>query len=112
MRLIDGDALHNRVCAIRCGCTPDMCEYEDDIGKYCEFSQFIAYAPTMDAAPIIHAEWIFDRPHHYKCSHCGLMWGDSALMMHYCPKCGSEMSPDYKVCWPDSPKKTFHREDK
>ena len=103
MRLIDADAL--------------KAEFTGNFQtayQTAEIHAIIDTTPTPDFAytPIFRAEWIFDRPHHYKCSHCGLMWGDSALMMHYCPKCGSEMSPDYKVCWPDSPKKIFHREDK
>lgn len=46
MRLIDADALHMKICGIRCGCTPDMCGYEYDQSKYCEAAQYIENAPT------------------------------------------------------------------
>lgn len=46
MRLIDADALMMDICKLKCGCTPDLCEYEYDNSKYCEAAQYIEYAPT------------------------------------------------------------------
>lgn len=53
MRLIDADALLVEICEIRCGCTPDMCEYEYDHSKYCEAAQYIENAPTMATFHVI-----------------------------------------------------------
>ena len=36
-------------------------------------------------------EWLYDRPHHFKCSVCGWMGGVSVTGYKYCPHCGSMM---------------------
>lgn len=43
------------------------------------------------AVPDKIGEWIYDRPHHWKCSNCGAMWGNTVQygVMQYCPLCGS-----------------------
>lgn len=46
MRLIDADALMMDICNLKCGCTPDMCEYGYDHSKYCAAARYIEYAPT------------------------------------------------------------------
>lgn len=48
-------------------------------------------SPTVDAAPVVHAKWVFDRPYHYKCSACNNMWSSVAMVMSYCPNCGAKM---------------------
>ena len=37
------------------------------------------------------AQWLWDRPHHFKCSGCGAMFGVGIIMYGYCPHCGREM---------------------
>lgn len=39
----------------------------------------------------VKARWLYDRESHYKCSHCGFVWGHSIIVMSYCPHCGAEM---------------------
>lgn len=48
-------------------------------------------APTVDAVPVVHARWVFDRPYHYKCSACSSMWSSVATVMTFCPNCGAKM---------------------
>ena len=36
-------------------------------------------------------EWLYDRPHHFKCSVCGRVEGLVITMYRYCPYCGSMM---------------------
>lgn len=37
------------------------------------------------------AIWIFDRPHNWKCSECGTMYGESHIFIKYCSECGAKM---------------------
>ena len=53
--------------------------------------QAIKDAPAVDAVPVVHAKWVFDRPYHYKCSACNNMWSSVAMVMSYCPNCGAKM---------------------
>lgn len=49
-------------------------------------------APTIDAVPVVHAKWLYDRPQHYECSACKSMWGElMKRMAHFCPNCGAKM---------------------
>lgn len=47
--------------------------------------------PTIDAVPVVHGRWMFDRPNHYKCSECDAMWSGIVRFMSYCPNCGAKM---------------------
>lgn len=79
MRLIDADALvhdliHNRgfcpVCVRRA----------------------IEAAPTIEAKPVVHGEWVEVDVADYKCSVCGFRFtsADPIAMFHYC-RCGADM---------------------
>lgn len=39
----------------------------------------------------LKAEWVYDRPHHWKCSECGTMYGESHIFFKYCPECGAKI---------------------
>lgn len=80
MRLIDADAL----------CIPP----EEMNAKMA-----VAYAPTIDAVPVKHGEWICDGGL-YRCSACNelwLGWNTKTPMEQmkkncpYCPNCGAKM---------------------
>lgn len=83
MRLIDADEL----CADRVSNDPVV------IAAKC--------APTIDAEPVRHGEWILNPCNLYNdatwvCSVCGNEWGliDGTPLdnqMNYCPKCGARM---------------------
>ena len=47
--------------------------------------------PNIDAVPVVHGRWVFDRPNHYKCSVCDAMWSGVARFMKFCPNCGAKM---------------------
>ena len=56
-------------------------------------------APTIDAEPVRHGQWIEDGPR-WVCSYCGTEFNDEIeflegygdyYMPHYCPHCGAKM---------------------
>lgn len=95
MRLIDADAL--RADAItRSGGT----EFAfDNCYPFWQFSQAIAQAPTIEAAPVVHGRWVHVPSSDmisgkaYKCSECGKMRYGS-YMPNYCQCCGARMDGD------------------
>ena len=89
-RLIDADAL--RADAItRSGGT----EFAfDNCYPFWQFSQAIAQAPTIEAAPVVNGYWV----DHYICSNCGKrstagldadVW--TCYEPPFCPNCGAKM---------------------
>ena len=111
MRLIDADAL--RADAItRSGGT----EFAfDNCYPFWQFSQAIAQAPTIEAAPVVHGRWEWfeewspstpDAPREcesagWRCGRCknaledmvGGYWDnpDEEPNLNYCPNCGAKM---------------------
>ena len=93
MRLIDADALiadlydekkHNLLIARFKLCTADMVDLKFLINE----------APTIDAAPVVHGEWIWtergdeDYEQYFVCSKCGQQ---QYVETNYCPDCGAKM---------------------
>lgn len=60
------------------------------------FKREIEAAPTVDAEPVRHSEWVEekDRVRHWHCQECGLVEGMAHYMMHYCPNCGAKMDKE------------------
>jgi hypothetical protein len=99
MRLIDADAL--RADAItRSGGT----EFAfDNCYPFWQFSQAIAQAPTIEATPVVHGQWIEDHARCCRrCSVCGfevhddaahIMFGDRHIAPKHC-NCGARMDGD------------------
>ena len=62
-------------------------------------------AMAADALTLLRgqtAQWIWDRPHHFRCSGCNSVVGQRTYL--YCPNCGREMSleeRERKKEWPD-----------
>ncbi len=84
MRLIDAEALDNRVKA-------DWAKQEDDKG-YGLAHFYIETQPTADATPIVHGHWIYLGEKSIwknKCSLCSF----ETIQPHYrfCPNCGAKM---------------------
>lgn len=51
------------------------------------------------------AKWLWDRPHHFKCSNCEWFAGVSATMYSFCPNCGKKMemsAGELMKEWPNS----------
>lgn len=81
MRLIDADALENQF-----GVSDEDLLALDEI----------RHAPTVDAVPVVHGQWISKNPHGYAwtfvCSNCGYVDGYPFNDRHnYCPNCGAKM---------------------
>ena len=53
----------------------------------------IQSAPTVDAEPVRHGEWIFDNgvDYCYKCSECKAAKPPHYITDNYCPNCGAKM---------------------
>lgn len=83
MRLIDADALNiDR-------------EHFDTYADYSHAFDMIDNAPTIDAVPVRHGEWIDEtfKPwglvhHPFKCNLCG---EHAEFASPYCPNCGAKM---------------------
>lgn len=103
MRLIDADVLERTlddVCVGICNC----CSAFDTEKWRCSL---IDHAPTIDAAPVVHAQWDGEGDGYadgelvidvWSCSKCGYYIDDGtddlACLPRYCPQCGSRMDGD------------------
>ena len=87
MRLIDADELWDALNgAGGTGAEPDS--WADGYDKGIDVALgFVETAPTVDATPVIHAHWIFNRGR-CSCSHCG---GITGHPLYYCPQCGAKV---------------------
>ena len=85
MELIDRKALKNALIPLW-NCRSDSEFANKDVWREIE------NAPTIDAVPVVHGEWIeiSDDPLHglKKCSNCGEL---SCCLANYCPDCGAKM---------------------
>lgn len=94
MRLIDADALSKPIYAEDDNITGDgmtyseMDGYNDGID---EAWRRIENAPTIDAVPVTHGEWIEDDYGYNRCSACGWEWDEPESVSPYCPHCGAKM---------------------
>lgn len=74
-----------------------------EINKADEKDELDAFMTALENAGILtgwsefmrpEANWVFDRPGHWKCSNCGYIEGriaESKKIKAYCPKCGAKM---------------------
>ena len=70
--------------------------YDNEFQTFCpldEVSGVIAVAPTLDCAPVVHGEWLFDAStaqygNPYRCPLCKEETNDTH---NYCPNCGAKM---------------------
>ena len=86
-RLIDAEVLCNAL-RIMAGTGAEPDSWEDGYDRGIDVAlRFVETAPTVDATPVIHAHWIFNRGR-CSCSHCG---GITECPLYYCPKCGAKV---------------------
>lgn len=108
MRLIDADMLDKSLTALRFTADGKLAHWGDR-KDWClhgsEIETLIANAPTIDAEPIRHGEWILVeaetgieafgfkeiRVVGYTCSICGASIGAPEKCFCYCPNCGAKM---------------------
>ena len=64
------------------------------------FMNFIVQAPTIEAVPVVHGEWVddtgcLDSVRQYKCSNCGkkpiVNMNYVSILSDFCPNCGADM---------------------
>lgn len=92
MNLIDRDATKNHIKRRMC----NNCEYYGAICNACDVQDAldaIDDMATIDAAPVVHGEWVnvvggfFEMG---RCSVCGGQW-PTAGGLNFCPNCGAKM---------------------
>lgn len=85
-RLIDADALN----------LDYEVEMADDWNTAHEMANLIKYAPTVEARPVVHGEWIKET-YGWSCSICNESYGAEmyyecgSKMPNFCPNCGADM---------------------
>ena len=90
MRLIDADALERQM--------KKELDYQDAYLPI-HFEQMMEDTPTVDAEPIRHGYWLYDRLCStnggtygvQRCSNCGYYYKDFGDEWNYCPHCGAKM---------------------
>lgn len=91
-RYIDADSMLEHIAEHR-----DQCPNAYQLTTYAEL--LIADEPTVDAAEVVHGEWIWHMGKRAKCSRCGSGLECKSEMMfallkeaeHYCYNCGAKM---------------------
>lgn len=77
MRLIDADALFDVL---------ERAAWFDNADRDDIALDIVLNAPTIDAAPVVHGQWVKDIPMGFKCSLCKcLVVGET----NFCPNCGA-----------------------
>lgn len=89
MRVIDADALINKMC--------HHCEDGDGEGacaEVCRFAESVSNTPTLDYEPVRHGEWKETGCNTF-CRSCGEKplydYFGKIKLSHYCPNCGTKM---------------------
>ena len=103
-RLISADALKKEIVDWKVGINPKNQDYA--AGYFSALSAvegMLAYAPTVDAKPVVHGEWSTIEDDYcgltaLKCSECNQeYWFEDEPPMKiysYCPNCGARMDGD------------------
>ena len=101
MRPIDADVL-----------LPQMIHRRDYVGRASDAVCLVEDAPTIDAVPVQHGQWVVINPHvdsyditgvytwsvSAQCSCCGFIhrFIEGHMCYTYCPNCGAKMDEDKK----------------
>ena len=92
MRLIDADRLNEAISA-----DFQHLQTVDESAAFI-FRNDIDESPTIDAAPVVHGQWVDDGRRTY-CSECccSLTIAQASFKHnHFCPSCGAKMDGDVK----------------
>lgn len=117
VRLIDANALMQRICGKECGQHFKECHLEGDDTR-CVFRDYVQSEPTVEAEPVVHGHWIRGENKSafpakpsviWYCSCCGEMirYNDSTGTYQKkkkkvneinprCRRCGARMGEDIK----------------
>ena len=79
-------------CSIESECAKGTCPYYDDYLCSTHIAaDALALLREQGPTKPTSGEWIWDRPHHFRCSVCDYVGGISVIADKYCPHCGSMM---------------------
>lgn len=89
--MIDADVHECWACVHKnCGCDT-WCEY----GEAFELREDVKNAPTIEAVPVMHGEWIFNQYYTWECGNCGFHPFKGFIPkepgFNFCPNCGADM---------------------
>lgn len=95
MRLIDADALLSSFDVRK------VAEY-DESGCGMDYKavpvEAIVNAPTIDAEPVRHGQWVLVHEEFSECSACGMMRNiRTQFAWTYCPGCGAKMDLEVRL---------------
>ena len=96
-RLIDADALKKEIVDFKLNLHPQNQDY--GTGYFSALSVvegMLAYAPTVDAVPVVHGRWEWLGPYRYNddgmIGTCSICKERLRIFEHnYCPNCGANM---------------------
>lgn len=97
VRLIDANALYEKVDESQAHNNHKGIECMVHNAEHAHFKYMISQAPTIDAVPLRHGQWI-DKGDYAVCTECGGNSGTQydgvepiPLMTQFCPHCGAKM---------------------
>lgn len=120
MRLIDGDALYKAMkdaeelarrrvrdtestLPYPTNLNPAYTRYLAQMDERMKAKEMVADAPTVDAVPVVHSEWIprekANTPYglEMECAKCGFsVIVNDALYFKFCPNCGADMRGEHE----------------
>lgn len=94
MKLIDADALYNGAMKNEYFQFKESDKTGREAFAYSCAMERLVEAPAVDAAPVIHAKWIYGRNTSATCSHCHRTYYDAYDLDNsdrYCRGCGAKM---------------------
>ena len=98
MRLIDADKVqeiidHVRLKYIAYGTKSQTNQFFWDNIRYVE--KKVRSIPTVEAKPVVHGGWIYNRYHTWECGNCGFHPFKGYIPkepgFNFCPNCGADM---------------------
>jgi ligand-binding sensor protein len=93
MRLIDADALKNKIEQHSYPLSDRINSIENGM-FLCGIYQAVDESPTADVVPVVHGRWLINSDGYYPyCSECKEE-PKSGIMTHYCPNCGAKMDKE------------------
>jgi hypothetical protein len=93
MRPIDGDAMYQEMVRTIVAMMRTKRWMRSDKDNEDEILLVIQNAPTLDLAPVVHGEWMFDAStaRYGNPCRCSLCKEESDDTHNYCPNCGAKM---------------------
>ncbi len=98
VRLIDANALMERL--ERKKCEPAKIRYTEGFNDaLMRFRSMVHAAPTIDAVPVVHGEWIKNENGTWTCNHCQ-SWipNEQHYYARFCLHCGAMMDSPCADC--------------